>query len=247
MEPRYNESIRSRTMSACRSRDTGPERRLRSYLHRKGFRFRLCVKSLPGTPDIVLPRYRTAVFMDGCFWHGHVPCRSYLPPLSKRDYWRRKVAANRARDRRQSAELREAGWTVIRVWECELKVERVLAARLAYLLDPRGSQYPDRRVRDTLVLIKFSLGSLIVQTRKLIRRALRRFWSMRRGSQSRPSWTPIDTGRLSSLQLEELLEGMDDTRFHSSATVEMNNLRTKHSRSPTNRSARRSSRYHRRL
>ena len=219
MGVRDKASIRSRTMAACRSRDTRPERRLRSYLHRKGFRFRLCVKSLPGTPDIVLPRYRTAVFMDGCFWHGHVPCRSYLPPLSRRDYWRRKVSANRARDRRQSAELREAGWTVIRVRECELKNERALAARLAPLLMARRGRGPDRRARDTLVLIAFSFGSLLAQARRLIKRALRKSglaWSELR---SRSSRSPIANTQLSSVQLGELLEETDDRRFHYQATA----------------------------
>lgn len=215
MGVRDKASIRSRTMAACRSRDTRPERRLRSYLHRKGFRFRLCVKSLPGTPDIVLPRYRTAVFMDGCFWHGHVPCRSYLPPLSRRDYWRRKVSANRARDRRQSAELREAGWTVIRVRECELRDERVLSARLAPLQKARAStpcrSMPGIRLRDRSLLAAFFFRSLWTQAFRLARRAVRERARLRRTA--RAKLRSRTEGRTYWEPRRELLEGLDAIRF----------------------------------
>lgn len=170
---------RSRIMSACKCRDTRPELALRSYLHRKGFRFRVCVAGLPGRPDIVLPRYRIAVFVDGCFWHGHVPCRAYLPPISRREYWQPKIAANRSRDRRQSRELREAGWTVIRVPECEIAIEPVLEARLLPLTDARALSRGESpsllsRVLATATLLAFAGGSSLAQARRWAGRAFAR-------------------------------------------------------------------------
>lgn len=167
-------ATRSRTMSACRSRDTRPERILRSYLHALGFRYRLYVKSLPGTPDIVLPRYRTVIFVDGCFWHGHVPCRSYLPPISHRKYWIPKIAINKNRDRRQSADLRKAGWKVIRVRECELRNAAVLEARLFSLLSVKhpercAIQLVIRFLQATSVLIASFLDSLQLQAKRSIK------------------------------------------------------------------------------
>ncbi len=107
-------------MSRIRGRDTSPERALRSELHRLGFRFRLSSR-LPGHPDIVLPRYRTAIFVNGCFWHRHAGCRRAYTPKSNVAFWQKKFDANVARDRLVRVELRRAGWSVMTAWECELR------------------------------------------------------------------------------------------------------------------------------
>jgi DNA mismatch endonuclease (patch repair protein) len=110
-------------MSRIKGRDTGPELRLRSLLHRAGFRFRLHAKDLPGKPDIVLPKYRTAIFVHGCFWHRHEGCRNATTPSTRTDFWLEKFDGNVERDKRNMAALETAGWTVITVWECDLKAD----------------------------------------------------------------------------------------------------------------------------
>jgi DNA mismatch endonuclease (patch repair protein) len=112
--------IRSRMMSGIRGKNTKPEIHLRSLLHRRGFRFRLHAKDLPGRPDIVLPRYRSAIFVNGCFWHGH-DCRYFKWPRTRERFWREKIEANRERDRKKAAALRLLSWRVCVVWECALK------------------------------------------------------------------------------------------------------------------------------
>lgn len=114
---------RSWNMSRIRGRNTGPELRLRSLLHRAGFRFRLHAKRLPGRPDVVLPKYRTAIFVHGCFWHRHPDCRNATMPSTRREFWQEKFDGNVTRDARNRAALEEAGWTVITVWECELMAD----------------------------------------------------------------------------------------------------------------------------
>ena len=108
---------RSEVMSRIRSKDTTPEIRIRSALHRLGFRFRLHNPKLPGKPDMVLPRYRTAIQVRGCFWHGH-NCMDGHIPHSRKDYWVPKLEANRRRDARNDRKLRKLGWKVVVVWEC---------------------------------------------------------------------------------------------------------------------------------
>src|SRR5512135_1986728 len=108
----FNRATRSRVMAQIRSKDTGPERALRSYLHRQGLRFRLHVKGLPGRPDVVLAKHRVALFVHGCFWHGHSGCSLAARPSTNKAFWQRKLRANRLRDRRQIAELRATGWRV---------------------------------------------------------------------------------------------------------------------------------------
>lgn len=108
-------------MSHIRSRDTKPEIIVRKYLFSRGFRYRVNVRRLPGTPDIVLRRYRTVIFVNGCFWHGHEGCRYYVLPKSNVDYWRNKIERNRERDRKDRIMLRDMGWHVIQLWECQLK------------------------------------------------------------------------------------------------------------------------------
>ncbi|MFD0326766.1 very short patch repair endonuclease [Lysobacter gummosus] len=112
--------VRSQLMARIRSRDTVPERQVRSLLHRLGFRFRIHRKDLPGTPDIVLPGRRTVIFVHGCFWHGH-SCKRGRMPKSRAEYWGPKIETNRRRDALKRRQLRGLGWKVISVWECELK------------------------------------------------------------------------------------------------------------------------------
>lgn len=107
-------------MSQVRSTNTKPERKLRKALFEKGFRYRLYVKTLPGTPDIVLPRYRTAIFVNGCFWHGHHGCKKHVIPETHRDFWKDKIIRNRERDMKNYQKLEALAWYVITVWECEL-------------------------------------------------------------------------------------------------------------------------------
>ena len=110
---------RSWNMSRIKSKDTTPERIVRSFLHRNGFRFRLHAKDLPGKPDIVLPKYKTVIEVRGCFWHRHPGCKSATSPSSNVDFWQKKFAANVSRDERTEQELKKLGWNVIVVWECE--------------------------------------------------------------------------------------------------------------------------------
>ncbi len=110
---------RSWNMSRIRGKDTAPERRVRSVLHRAGYRFRLHLKTLPGHPDIVLPKYRTVVLVHGCFWHRHKGCRFAYTPKSRVAFWNAKFQANVDRDHRNARELRRLGWKVVTVWECE--------------------------------------------------------------------------------------------------------------------------------
>lgn len=114
---------RSRNMAAIKSNDTRPEMLVRRYLHRSGYRYGLHNKRLPGRPDIVLRRYKTVIFVNGCFWHGHENCRYFRLPKSNSDFWQLKIGRNQARDKRDIEELEKLGWQVIVIWECELKTE----------------------------------------------------------------------------------------------------------------------------
>lgn len=117
-------------MSRIRSRDTTPERLVRSLLHRMGYRFRLHRKDLPGRPDIVLSRYRSVVLVHGCYWHRHPDCRLAYTPKSNVEFWQAKFRENVSRDVRRSQELAALGWRVITVWECETRELKVLTERL---------------------------------------------------------------------------------------------------------------------
>lgn len=121
---------RSWNMSRIHSRDTKPEKLVRSLLHRMGYRFRLHRKDLPGKPDIVLPRYRTAILVHGCYWHRHPDCRFAYTPKSNRQFWENKFQENIARDARQIQRLAALGWRALIVWECETRNLDVLAERL---------------------------------------------------------------------------------------------------------------------
>ena len=122
---------RSQVMRQVKGRDTTPELKVRKLLWAMGLRYRLHRKDLPGAPDIVLSGRRLAVFVHGCFWHGHDCARGARVPKQNRDYWTAKVGRNRARDIASGAALQALGWTPLVVWECELKDELALKARLA--------------------------------------------------------------------------------------------------------------------
>ena len=112
---------RSHIMSMIRSKNTKPELIVRRYLFQRGFRFRVNVRRLPGTPDIVLRKYHTAIFVNGCFWHGHENCPDFRPPRSRVEWWTEKLRRNQARDQRVREKLRAMGWQTMVIWECQLK------------------------------------------------------------------------------------------------------------------------------
>ena len=120
MSDNHSPEIRSFNMSQIKSKNTRPEELVRKYLFNHGFRYRKNVKSLPGCPDIVLPKYKTVVFVNGCFWHMH-NCSRFKYPTSNTDYWLPKLRKNVERDAKNRERLIEDGWNVITVWECELK------------------------------------------------------------------------------------------------------------------------------
>ena len=146
---------RSELMARIRGRDTGPELALRSMLHRLGYRFTVNGpnnRTLPGRPDIVLPKHRTVIFVHGCFWHGHEHCPAFRIPRSRRAWWKRKIDGNRARDLRNENALRDTGWHVVTVWECALRTPSAriwLAQRLPRLIETwiQNSAKPPRRQR----------------------------------------------------------------------------------------------------
>lgn len=132
---------RSAMMSKIGGKNTLPELKVRSVLHRMGFRFRLHVADLPGKPDIVLPKYKTVVFVHGCFWHRHIGCKSTTNPGTRTDFWNRKFEANVRRDGVVHTELQNLGWNVIIVWQCELSDLEAVARRLKIsLLEINGQQ-----------------------------------------------------------------------------------------------------------
>lgn len=121
MTDRLSPERRSWNMSRIRGKDTAPERHLRSMLHSAGYRFRLHSSNLPGKPDIVLRRYSTAIFVNGCYWHRHTGCKNATTPSTRREFWQAKFQATVDRDARKSAQLANCGWRVITIWECELE------------------------------------------------------------------------------------------------------------------------------
>ncbi len=124
---------RSRNMAAIKGKDTKPEMIVRKYLFSRGLRYRVNDRKLPGSPDIVLKKYKTAVFIDGCFWHAHKGCKYYRLPKSNIDFWRAKIARNIARDYVNNVDLELAGWNVIRVWECEIRTKAKREETLKHL------------------------------------------------------------------------------------------------------------------
>jgi DNA mismatch endonuclease (patch repair protein) len=136
----FTPTKRSEVMSRIRGRDTKPELALRSMLHRLGYRFTVngpLNRTLPGKPDLVLPKYRTVIFVHGCFWHGHDHCPAFRLPKSRGAWWKAKIEGNRARDLRNENALRDLGWHVVTIWECALRKKSDhpwLVARLPKLL-----------------------------------------------------------------------------------------------------------------
>jgi DNA mismatch endonuclease (patch repair protein) len=130
----YPPQKRSAVMARVKGKDTSPELKVRKALTALGARYRLHRKDLPGSPDIVLPGRRLAIFVHGCFWHGHDCARGARVPKANRDYWLGKVGRNRARDAKTQAALADTGWRVETIWECELKDAAALTTRLRDLL-----------------------------------------------------------------------------------------------------------------
>ena len=126
---------RSRNMAAIKGKDTKPEMIVRKYLFSRGLRFRVQVRKLPGNPDIVLPKYKTVIFVDGCFWHGHEGCKYFRLPKSNIEFWKEKIERNVARDAHKETELKALGWNVIRVWECEIKAVSIREEYLTSLYE----------------------------------------------------------------------------------------------------------------
>ena len=121
----HDKETRSYNMSCIKGKNTKPEEIVRKYLFSQGFRYRKNDKKLPGTPDIVLPQYKTVIFVNGCFWHGHDGCRYFVVPKTNTEFWMNKVSTNIERDNRKQEALKELGWNVIVLWECELKQKLV--------------------------------------------------------------------------------------------------------------------------
>lgn len=117
---------RSWVMSRVRSENTTPERTVRSFLYQQGFRFRLHEKSLPGSPDIVLPKYKTVIEIRGCFWHRHPGCKVAGMPLSNVDFWKAKFERNVARDKKNEVAINKLGWNLIVVWGCQVRDKAIL-------------------------------------------------------------------------------------------------------------------------
>jgi len=138
----WSREKRSEVMGKVRSRDTKPEIAVRKLLHGMGYRFTVNGpknKNLPGRPDIVLPKYKTVVFVHGCFWHRHKGCRMAASPKSNKKFWQEKFARNVARDRRNSRKLRNQGWRVLVVWECEVRMAEKLSKKLKRGIDRPGN------------------------------------------------------------------------------------------------------------
>ena len=134
MTDTFTEQQRSQLMSRVRNRNTVPEVRVRSLLHQMGYRFRLHRKDLPGTPDIVFPKYRKIIFVHGCFWHGHNQCKRGKRPETNTDFWNTKINKNITRDINAQKSLLDSGWSVTVVWECEIADIKGLQDRLKAFL-----------------------------------------------------------------------------------------------------------------
>lgn len=135
-------------MAAIRSKNTKPELLVRKWLWKRGFRYRLCSPRLPGHPDLVLRKYRTCIFVNGCFWHGHDNCRFFRLPKTNRQFWEEKIQRNRVRDKAEQQQLASMGWHYITVWECQLKPQ----------------------VREaTLSSLEYTLNSIFLNDRKIVR------------------------------------------------------------------------------
>jgi DNA mismatch endonuclease (patch repair protein) len=147
---RISKERRSWNMSRIKSENTAPERSVRSALHRLGFRFRLHQKSLPGKPDIVLPRLKTVILVHGCFWHRHPSCVFAYVPKTRQAFWQRKFDENVARDQRVRGELRKSGQRVVVIWECQTTNSARLAAIIKHALSPSRVSASPRSKENTM-------------------------------------------------------------------------------------------------
>lgn len=132
----HDKITRSYNMSRIRATNTKPEMLVRKFLHAQGFRYKLHDKTLPGKPDLVLPKYKTVIFIHGCFWHGHTNCKYFVVPKTRTDWWLNKINTNSANDVKAVKVLKKDGWKIITVWECDLKsakLEKTLASLLRKL------------------------------------------------------------------------------------------------------------------
>ena len=120
----HSKEVRSYNMSRIKGKDTKPEETVRKYLFSQGFRYRKNDKKLPGTPDIVLPKYKTVIFVNGCFWHGHEGCKYFVWPKNNAEFWHKKIRDNILRDQKKVQALDLLGWKVIVVWECKIKSDK---------------------------------------------------------------------------------------------------------------------------
>ena len=137
---------RSRCMASIRSKDTKPEILVRRYLFAHGYRYRLNHPRLPGHPDIVMRKYRTVIFVNGCFWHGHEGCKYFVMPKSRTDFWQAKIERNKTRDEEEQHKLADMGWHCITIWECQLK---------------------PKVVNDTLLSLEYTLNHIFIENCKV--------------------------------------------------------------------------------
>ncbi|HRH49857.1 MAG TPA: DNA mismatch endonuclease Vsr [Panacibacter sp.] len=129
----HSKEIRSYNMSQIKGKNTKPEIVVRKFLHAQGFRYKLHDKTLPGKPDLVLPKFKTVIFIHGCFWHGHANCKYYVIPKTRTEWWLNKISYNTANNVKAVKALKKAGWKVITIWECSLKPARVEKTLIALL------------------------------------------------------------------------------------------------------------------
>jgi DNA mismatch endonuclease, patch repair protein len=129
----HNTATRSYNMSRIKAANTKPELLVRRFLHAKGYRYKLHDKKLPGKPDLVLPKYKTIIFIHGCFWHGHANCKYYKVPQTRTEWWLNKINRNKANDAKASRALKKEGWKIITIWECRLKKAKAGSALLNLL------------------------------------------------------------------------------------------------------------------
>jgi len=125
---------RSWNMSRIKGRDTKPELIIRSLLHRRGFRFKLSDKTLPGRPDILLPKYKVAIFINGCFWHRNTGCKQATTPKSRVEFWNDKFKQNQERDKKNLSVLKKSGWLPLVIWECEIKADAAAVSKISDVL-----------------------------------------------------------------------------------------------------------------
>jgi DNA mismatch endonuclease (patch repair protein) len=150
MVDRLTSTERSWNMSRIRSGNTRPEKVVRSLLHSMGYRYRLHRKDLPGKPDIVLPRYKTAIFVHGCFWHRHQGCKNATMPKTNAEFWKKKLSENVERGSKKQADIERLGWNVVTIWECETEKSPI---ELAAILQGRISGQAAKSAHDDLLMV----------------------------------------------------------------------------------------------